>query len=532
MCQKDKEFMRKMKCLIAVGIFFIGMILVACTNKNIDVSGTMSIQEYTSSLKIDSSYQDPSEQLTRELVKISVQLSTDGEDVEKKDVTIDLEKMEGATVEFTSLDVGTEYTVELIAYYDGAHKKLDAQTVSTLSHGETEEDPIEIHTATDLKNMDRDPDAYYKLMADIDFQSESLSAIFNTSNPFLGHFDGNGKSISNVLLGSESTYSGIFGVISGEGKSESKQATVKNLKLKNITYDAERSNRYLGALAGKIENCAVESVTVENVRFTCRCWSSSTIMVGALAGWAVNSTINHIIVKGIELELPVARFHVYVGGLIGSCEEVSIGNSSVEGTISAQITHTSVNDGYAYIGGFVGVNDSVKPMKNCYAKCDITVTEDSVYSGYRSYTSCVGGFVGRNWRNNCNIDGCAAIGQMDITLSFAYTVYVGGFYGDLIFGSVLKNCFYVPTKEGLKVRLMSAEVSDDEKEEGITKQTAFVGLTVGYCDEYSILDHVFAYQSLWSVVPEGSDQNHITVAASAISSDLSILSEFVRSAIV
>ncbi len=106
-----------------------------------------------------------------------------------------------------------------------------------------------IYTDDGLFEIADNPDKTYELCADIDMENKSWLPI----EIFSGKFNGNGHTISNLSISSDSNGNmGLFGEISSEGK-------VENLNLSNVKVTSTESSVYHGTFAGKnageINNC-------------------------------------------------------------------------------------------------------------------------------------------------------------------------------------------------------------------------------------------------------------------------------------
>lgn len=105
------------------------------------------------------------------------------------------------------------------------------------------------------------------LMADIDLAGRPWDPLGNSSNPFLGTFDGNNNTIYNlnVIGPSDNTGNGPSGFVAWLGQNESPA------HVKNLTIDGAKviGTHYVGAVAGylgggSIENCVVKNSTLIN----------------------------------------------------------------------------------------------------------------------------------------------------------------------------------------------------------------------------------------------------------------------------
>ena len=113
----------------------------------------------------------------------------------------------------------------------------------------TEQNPYRITTAEELKNINSNLSAYYRIENDIDMSGIDFEPIGNESDgAFTGTLDGNGFTIKNLNLEKEGNkYVGLIGCLEG---------TVKNIKLENVVVNG-KSARYVGAVAGYVEENAL-----------------------------------------------------------------------------------------------------------------------------------------------------------------------------------------------------------------------------------------------------------------------------------
>lgn len=147
----------------------------------------------------------------------------------------------------------------------------------------------------------------------------------NSINCFSGTFDGNGKNISNLTIGTSTnpntvlTSLGLFGWISG--------AVISNISVKDFAIYSSKDDVYAGGLAGFAENSSITGSCV-----------SGTLTAG-------------------DRDLD----GTYIGGLIGFSEKMTIIDcyASVEVTGGYKVT----------IGGLVGFNfyDTLAMIANCYS---------------------------------------------------------------------------------------------------------------------------------------------------------------------
>ncbi len=440
-------------------------------------------------------------------------------------------KVSGENVEFSSLTAGTKYTVKLLMSSGGNQATLDTKEVETLDKGETSDDPIVITNLEQLQGMNKTTDAYYELGADIDLEGEEMPSIFSSSTAFSGHFDGKGHTIKNFSLYRSNSYIGLFAYMSG--------AKIENLNIENVIYDYSRSDTYLGVLAGYAKNCTISNVNIKNVSIAHSGSGSRTSYVGGFIGLAENCEISECNVSDLTLNIKRAQLKLYVGGFIGTNKECAIEKCSVTNSmLSATIYYSSYEDGRIYLGGFVGVNDTLmNGIEDCYAGVSVSVSEDknsTSSTGYKTFSIYCGGFAGGNIEASSRFKNCAMKGKINVEAQYAYHVYVGGFVGNLsnLNASKLTNCLYYPTDSGITLKLMPPKTSTKEEDKNKIEQTAYLSMTVGSFGSSSSFNNVVAYgASPVYTITNQHENTTITTRENEQSEDLSLFSDFIKNSL-
>ena len=227
---------------------------------------------------------------------------------------------------------------------------------STLAGAGTEDDPYIIADLYDLEFFRDSVNAgnnyagkYVELTADIDLKGENWTPIGTSSAPFNGNFNGNDKTISNLVINGSKTY------VSGGN-----------------------NDNYKGFFGySKGNNTVIENITIENAKVT------GCLYVGALIGRIyTGATIKNCHITG---EIDIDSYS-YVGGLVGRYEYAS-------GIYDCSVKDTSANGGtvnadYAvsYVGGIVGFTTEPNP----YVTIDGCEVENMAISGIYG----VGGLAG------------------------------------------------------------------------------------------------------------------------------------------
>ena len=214
-------------------------------------------------------------------------------------------------------------------------------------------DPYLIETPAQFDAVRENRNAYFKLMADLDFASYEKEGGWwplaewgsgdGAEQRFSGTFDGNGHKISN-LLAKHGDDTGahdmsIFGVVDG--------GTIKNLLIENVNVVG---GGRLGILSGLTRNAVYEQIGVINS-------SCSNIGTGSNAGGIAGPcagttaiTNCYTIDCDIKAESPHEEGAEWTGDAVGGL--VSSGNATVMYCYS-----TSTIEGKTNIGGIICAND-------------------------------------------------------------------------------------------------------------------------------------------------------------------------------
>ena len=254
-------------------------------------------------------------------------------------------------------------------------------SVSAWSGSGTSSDPLILTTNADLQQLGSQiasyASSYIELGADITC-SGTQTPIGNSSNMFMGHFDGKNHTITGMTIsGGTSQYQGMFGYCTGG-------FSIKNLKLVNCSVTGGSNT---GMLIGYVYGG--NGASVSNVETD---------------GCKVNSSSN------------------YVGGIVG------YGAYSSSGAVTYSDLY--VHDGYVvassyHVGGIVGLG-AFSSSTVTYSGCGVYNT--TVWTTYSSTSSgSVGGICGYVYSgctvkiNNCTVDKC--------TIYAPNCTYVGGIIG-------------------------------------------------------------------------------------------------------
>ena len=278
----------------------------------------------------------------------------------------------------------------------------------------TESDPYQIANGTELAYLASSVNSgetytgkNFVLTANIDLNGLPWTPIGNSFSDalsegsnyriFAGNFDGNGYTISNVSIGSETAplEADVFGLF--------------------------------GATAGKISNLNLDTVSIHGI--------AKIASIGAVIGFAgglvgySGGYIENCHVTGLTMDMS-APSNVYaaaycVGGLVGVLDETQLIN---ECSVSGSITEKA---GKGSIGGLIG--ELGKAAKITYSRSDVTVNVKADSRGGAN----VGGFIGKG---NGKTDAETVIRNCYATGNVTGGAYTGGFAGGL-WGLNIKNCY-------------------------------------------------------------------------------------------
>lgn len=262
----------------------------------------------------------------------------------------------------------------------------------------------------------------YQLGADIDLSGVEFLPVGTAENPFTGNFDGNGFSISNLVIQSAGDYAGFFGVTSN--------AKIKGVTLNHVTIIG---NDYVGSLAGyitgerkSVSDCVVTDSAVSGANFT----------GGLIGATDDSSTVSSTIIQNVKVNASVQATGNKAGGIIGyikggiygctsegslkgaDCTGGIAGQSS-GGTLEACSTSGTI-EGAIFTGGLVGMMNG-STLEQCYSLCEI------------QGTSYVGGLLGES--SGGVVENCFLIGKV------TGNSYVGGLIGQCTTVTYLIHCY-------------------------------------------------------------------------------------------
>ena len=337
--------------------------------------------------------------------------------------------------------------VPVSVFADGT-EVWDGSVAESFAGGKgTKDDPYQIATGSQLAYFAERVNAeeygekyagtYFELTEDIDLGGKEWTPVGETVADlimggheyfvFSGNFDGNGYTIKNLTIGTEtSPYSGdvcgLFGATSG---------TIEDVVLENVSINYVGGNhssgygfRMGGALVGysmgDIVNCTVIGLDMKAGS------DGSYVALNSIGGLVGiqdgGTTVSHSRVSG-KIEESTKKGNV--GGFVGTLAK---GSSAKYCGADVSVEVTGNGRGIA-VGGFVGIGNGVTIdetlIENCYATGNITGAE---YAG---------GFVGNI--SGLNISNCYAKG--DVSNSFVGASFLGTDAASNNYYGTVKNCY-------------------------------------------------------------------------------------------
>ncbi len=295
---------------------------------------------------------------------------------------------------FYSTITTTTYTLPTALLNDGAlYVQVVADADGFVASQPSTRAYIEVTAiATESALRAIDPDGAYVLTADIELSGSWVPMSFT------GFFDGDGHTISGIVITADEAEIGFFTNLS--------EAVVQNLRLEgSIDLTTTSNNARVGGLAGRSTKSDIENVDVDMSIL-----AVSTNGVGFLGGLFGQSEGNRVVRSSFTGTIEATHFTV--GGLIGLSDDPTAEQWIYQSAVTATIT--VVGGEQSASGGFIG------RMGNNRMTIEQSVA-DVVLSG----PGYVGGFVG--YLGSGRIEDSLALGTVEATSAFL--VHAGGFIG-------------------------------------------------------------------------------------------------------
>lgn len=214
---------------------------------------------------------------------------------------------------------------------------------------------------------------YFKMTADLDYSSvaktldggkSNFTCIGTYGHSFCGFFDGDGHTISGIIIENSNNYQGLFGSVEFSGT----PSEVKNIKLSNycITDGNYNVGGIVGYLLGNINNCSVDgTVSV-----------SGGQNIGGIVGNATNSSKVEYCVSAAS----VSGSNQNVGGIAGKIDGTTVRNNLYTGTSVTGSYKGAIIDYYSGSGSTLANNYYYKSgaYSQGFYNGDITTNDGAV----------------------------------------------------------------------------------------------------------------------------------------------------------
>lgn len=291
------------------------------------------------------------------------------------------------------------------------------ETIFSSGEG-TKESPFIIANVVQLQNFAKSVNIsgelytaqYIKLASDMNLSETEWIPIGSDAHPFGGYFDGNGKTISNLSIGDQDSFTTInkaafFGKIS-DG------AVIKNLIIDNTNIyavgetGAKAYGAGLVAVSGK--NNIIDKCKVINSQIMIKSDDQQFVYAAGLVGYLdQNSSVTNCISDcSIHGE---SGNYVYAGGIGGLAgNKTLVMNNHISGVVEAEVVSGGYTTAAAIGGGLLGMASGV--TYNCYADNAVTVTNNAtdtkIYKGSLVAWSTANGCVLNSYYNSsvCNLE--------------------------------------------------------------------------------------------------------------------------------
>ena len=267
-------------------------------------------------------------------------------------------------------------------------------------------DPYQVSTLAELQDVGSHLGSHFIQTADIDAtdtanwnDGNGFVPIGSSTDPFTGSYDGQGHSITNLMVNRGPTGDiGLFGCSSG--------ASICNLQLLNCDIDG---NQRVGALVGQ----AIDS-TVENC-------GSSGLLRASWAGGGLIGRANHSDISRCYSIVAVRSLSGgdYRGGLIGATQDTcSVKNCYARGSV----------DGNEETGGLVGRLSDTK-VDRCYSAGPVSgITTGGLVGNATGSSSVSRSF----WDTEASGQSTSALGEGKTTAEMKYFYMYDGTRWDFV----------------------------------------------------------------------------------------------------
>ena len=320
---------------------------------------------------------------------------------------------------------------------------------------------IEIVTLEDLLSIENNKS--YKLMDNINISGIDWQPIGSYTDPFLGNFDGNGFTISNLKINNDNIYNGLFGYVLGNitnliledidvnysaefttyfgGIAGYSSGNIENSFVSgNVVISEADSNVYAGMLVGmtegKVETINSKLTIIPNlinnneVEGELIINANKLAFIGGLIGKAFDSKIaNNLVV--LDIYVTALEYTINIGGMIGNAfggipleqEDIFLDNNT---NITSNISKTTINintlNGNISVGGFIGYGHS-EYTKDNFIESNIQIDGNTLIDNIIN----IGGYFGEVW--NSSLENIVLSVSYNLSLNDEIEYNIGAIYG-------------------------------------------------------------------------------------------------------
>lgn len=232
--------------------------------------------------------------------------------------------------------------------------------------------------------------------------------IGTTSKKFLGNFDGNGKTISNLQINKSSMSDvGLFGYA---GEVEKNNTEIHNFTINNASVKGYHN---VAIVCGK----PYASVKLYDINITGHVELDGYSYVGTIAGYGYTE-IDNCKVQADDSSYVKASY-IYAGGICGWKGEGP--HHTVGCRSNINVTASS------YAGGISGICQYGNTIDDCHVEADVTVTIDA--GADESDKNGIGGIAGvttSHATQQCTIKNCSFTGSLKTNYNINHDGIVGG----------------------------------------------------------------------------------------------------------
>ena len=241
----------------------------------------------------------------------------------------------------------------------------------------------------------------FKITRDIDMTGYTIPPItgFNGEN-----FDGNGHTIHNLTISSNTGYCGLFKTLSA--------VTISGLTIDGISLQCSGSdNQYCAPLACETSSTSVKYCNISSVSMSISDNGYNKYIGGLIAKSGSSDTISNCNITQ-SVNISVTNGVIYYGGIVGSAtpagQSVFIRNCNID--VSGTSLSSNSNIFYGGVAGYVTANAEIK-------YCHWEGTSTSITSGG---TIRLGGLIGRITSTTLTLTSCNGEGSFTTEQTNSY----------------------------------------------------------------------------------------------------------------